>query len=87
MSDWSGSGKRRRSRARRPAPPNHLVSPLNPQIFDQPDTDVFGYYFLPDSRSGDTAKLMGAAADGRTRVPPRFSGERRRRHTFGQPPG
>jgi Zinc carboxypeptidase len=37
---------------------NELVSPLNPAILQEPNTDVFGYYYLPNNHSGDTAKLI-----------------------------
>jgi len=38
---------------------NKLVSPLHTQIFAQPDTDVCGYFFLPNQSAGDTARLIG----------------------------
>jgi hypothetical protein len=59
MSDWSEQWAEAEQQGEEGfLPQNHLVSPLNPTIIDQPDTDVFGYYYLPDSHSGDTAKLM-----------------------------
>ena len=38
--------------------PNELVSPLTPTIIQEPNTEVFGYYYLPNNHSGDTAKLI-----------------------------
>jgi hypothetical protein len=37
---------------------NELVSPLTPTIIQEPNTEVFGYYFLPNNHTGDTAKLI-----------------------------
>ncbi len=37
---------------------NELVSPLTPTIIQEPNTEVFGYYYLPNNHTGDTAKLI-----------------------------
>ena len=59
MADWSAQWEEAKEQGEAGfLPPNHLVSPLNPEIIDQPDTDVFGYYYLPNNHPGDTAKLM-----------------------------
>jgi hypothetical protein len=61
MSDWSAQWEEAKEQGEQGIlPQNHLVSPLNPTIIDQPPTgpSVFGYYYLPNNHSGDTAKLM-----------------------------
>ena len=59
MADWSAQWEEAEQQGEDGfLPPNHLVSPLNPQILVQPTGNVFGYYYLPNSHSGDTAKLI-----------------------------
>jgi len=59
MADWSAQWEEAKEQGENGfLPPNHLVSPLNPTILQQPTGSVFGYYYLPNNHSGDTAKLV-----------------------------
>jgi hypothetical protein len=59
MADWSEQWAEAREQGENgELQPNRLVSPLTPTIIQEPNTDVFGYYYLPGNHSGDTAKLI-----------------------------
>jgi hypothetical protein len=64
MEDWSQQWEEAKEQGEEGfLPANHLVSPLNTSIIDEPDTDVFGYYYLPNNHTGDTAKLVRELTD------------------------
>jgi hypothetical protein len=59
MAEWSEQwGEAREQGENGELQQNRLVSPLTPTIIQEPNTDVFGYYYLPNNHSGDTAKLI-----------------------------
>ena len=59
MAEWSEQWEEARQQGENgELQPNRLVSPLTPTIIQHPNTDVFGYYYLPDNHAGDTAKLI-----------------------------
>jgi hypothetical protein len=59
MAEWSEQWEEARQQGENgELEPNQLVSPLTPTIIQEPNTDVFGYYYLPDNHTGDTAKLI-----------------------------
>ncbi len=59
MAEWSQQWEQARAEGETgDLEPNQLVSPLTPSIIQQPNTDVFGYYYLPNNHAGDTAKLI-----------------------------
>ena len=59
MAEWSEQWEEAREQGENgELQENRLVSPLTPTIIQEPNTDVFGYYYLPDNHTGDTAKLI-----------------------------
>jgi hypothetical protein len=59
MAEWSEQWEEAREQGENgDLQENRLVSPLTPTIIQEPNTDVFGYYYLPNNHSGDTAKLI-----------------------------
>ena len=59
MAEWSEQWEEARQQGENgELEENELVSPLTPTIIQEPNTDVFGYYYLPNNHSGDTAKLI-----------------------------
>ncbi len=59
MADWSTQWEEARAQGENgELEENELVSPLTPTIIQEPNTEVHGYYYLPNNHTGDTAKLI-----------------------------